>query len=138
MNTVRSSSSPRSSTRSTEVPWYANETAIHSLNGAERNQAITLFKKLLFAWSRGSIGYTWYDLRNDGYDPVDGEHNYGMVTNDFQPKPVYSAYNMLAGLYRNMKYIRQYDLGANLWAFEFSDGADTLIRPGTNRASVHR
>lgn len=47
----------------TEVPWYANETAIHSLNGAERNQAITLFKKLLFAWSRGSIGYTWYDLR---------------------------------------------------------------------------
>ncbi|WP_418393440.1 endo-1,4-beta-xylanase [Victivallis lenta] len=111
----------------TEVPWYANETAIHSLNGAERNQAITLFKKLLFAWSRGSIGYTWYDLRNDGYDPVDGEHNYGMVTNDFQPKPVYSAYNMLAGLYRNMKYIRQYDLGANLWAFEFSDGADTLI-----------
>ncbi|MEI3001775.1 MAG: hypothetical protein V8T86_12910 [Victivallis sp.] len=42
----------------------------------ERNQAITLFKKLLFAWSRGSIGYTWYDLRNDiGYYRVDGEHN---------------------------------------------------------------
>ena len=54
----------------TTVPWYSNETAIHSLNGAERNQALTLFKKLIFAWSRGAIGYTWYDLRNDGFDPV--------------------------------------------------------------------
>lgn len=111
----------------TTVPWYANETAIHSLNGAERNQALTLYKKLLFSWSRGAIGYTWYDLRNDGFDKVDGEHNYGMVTNDFQPKPVYSVFNMLAGLFRDMKYVRQYDLGTNLWAFEFTDGKETLI-----------
>lgn len=111
----------------TTVPWYANETAIHSLNGAERNQALTLYKKLLFSWSRGAIGYTWYDLRNDGYDPVDGEHNYGMLTNDFQPKPVYSVYNMLAGLFRDVKYVRQYDLGTNLWAFEFTNGRETLI-----------
>ena len=111
----------------TTVPWYSNETAIHSLNGAEHNQALTLFKKLLFAWSRGAIGYTWYDLRNDGFDPVEGEHNYGMLTNDFQPKPVYSVYNMLAGLFRDMKFIRQFDLGTNLWAFEFSNGKELLI-----------
>ena len=111
----------------TTVPWYSNETAIHSLNGAERNQALTLFKKLIFAWSRGAIGYTWYDLRNDGFDPVDGEHNYGMLTNDFQPKPVYSVYNMLAGLYRDMKFVRQFELGTNLWAFEFTNGKETLL-----------
>ncbi len=111
----------------TTVPWYANETAIHSLSGAERTQALTLFKKLLFSWSRGAIGYTWYDLRNDGFDKMDGEHNYGMLTNDFQPKPVYSVFNMLAGTFRDMRYIRQHELGTNLWAFEFSNGKETLI-----------
>ncbi len=111
----------------TAVPWYANETAINSMNGSERNQALTLFKKLLFAWSRGAIGYTWYDLRNDGFDPLDGEHNYGMLTNDFQPKPVYSVYNMLAGLYREMNYVKQLELGDNRWGFVFADGRDILI-----------
>ena len=111
----------------TTAPWYANETAINSMNGSERNQALTLFKKLLYAWSRGAIGYTWYDLRNDGFDPLEGEHNYGMLTNDFQPKPVYSVYNMLAGLYREMNYVKQLELGTNRWGFVFADGRDILI-----------
>ena len=111
----------------TTASWYANETAINSMNGSERNQALTLFKKLLYAWSRGAIGYTWYDLRNDGFDPLEGEHNYGMLTNDFQPKPVYSVYNMLAGLYREMNYVKQLELGTNRWGFVFADGRDILI-----------
>ena len=112
----------------TEVPWYANETAIASMNGSEKNQAVTLFKKLLFAWARGAIGYTWYDLRNDGWEPANAEHHYGMVTNDFQPKPVYSVFNHLAGLYRSAEFVRQFDLGTNRWAFEFRDG-DTILIP---------
>ena len=109
------------------APWYANETAIHSLGGTERNQALTLFKKLLFAWSRGAIGYTWYDLRNDGFDPKNAEHNYGMLDHEFYPKPVYSVYNMLAGLYREMNYVKQLELGTNRWGFVFADGRDILI-----------
>ncbi len=111
----------------TTVPWYANETAVASMHGSERNQAETLFKKLLFSWSRGAIGYSWYDLRNDGFDPFDAEHNYGMMTNDFQPKPVYSVFNMLAGCYRKMRFVRPLQPGKNLWMFEFTDGRDILL-----------
>lgn len=80
------------------MPWLANETSLVSVGGNERKQAEALVKKLVFAWSRGSIGYYWYDLRNDGTDPFNWEHNYGMVTREFQPKFVYGAYNTLASL----------------------------------------
>lgn len=113
------------------VPWYANETAISSMDGAEAFQAETLYKKLLFAWARGAIGYTWYDLRNDGFDPKDSESNFGMLTNDFYPKPVYSVYNALVTWFNGTKFERQFDLGANLWAFVFK-GQDRLIIPCWN------
>ena len=106
----------------TTVPWYANETALHSLGGQEHLQAETLFKKLLFSWSRGAIGYTWYDLRNDGFSPTDAEHNYGMVTNDFYPKAVYPAFAALANLYRDMRFEREIELGAGEYAFLFHGG----------------
>lgn len=119
------------------VPWYANETAIHSLGGTEREQAYTLFKKLLFAWSRGAIGYTWYDLRNDGFDPKNAEHNYGMLDNEFYPKPVYSVYNMLAGLFREAQFRRQLEIGNGSWAFEFAVPGGILI-PAWNESGATR
>jgi hypothetical protein len=33
----------------------------------------------------------WYDWKNDGRDPADGEQNFGTVNNDLQPKPAYTA-----------------------------------------------
>lgn len=119
----------------TRVPWYANETAVSSMNGTERNQAITLFKKLLFAWARGAIGYNWYNLRDDGNDPMNAEHNYGMMRMDFQPKPVYSVFNMLAGTFRNMKFVRTLEAGDDTLAFLFSDGNDILIPVWSESAS---
>lgn len=111
----------------TDVPWYANETAVSSMNGTERSQALTLFKKLIFGWSRGAIGYNWYNLRNDGFDPMNGEHNYGMMDCDFYPKPVYSVFNMLAGTFRNMKFVRELETGDDFPAFVFTDGENILI-----------
>ncbi|MDO5579739.1 MAG: beta-galactosidase [Planctomycetia bacterium] len=124
----------------TAVPWYSNETAMTSVGGLEKRQAQTLFKKLLFAWIRGSIGYTWYDLRNDGYDPVYGEHHFGMITNDFYPKEVYSVHNMLASHFRNMKGIADHSQGKPINLFSFGDGTDILI-PGwceTNMNESHQ
>ena len=111
----------------TTVPWYSNETAMTSVGGQERKQAETLMKKLLFAWVRGSIGYTWYDLRNDGYDPKYGEHHFGLVSNDFYPKPVYSVYNMLATHYAPMTSAEDLSPDADGYLFRFGDGKDILL-----------
>ncbi len=88
------------------APWYSNETAISSMSVGEMKQAETLFKKLIFAWTMGSVGYNWYDLRNDGFNPKDNEHHFGMITQDFQPKLVYAAYANLANHLQNAKYMR--------------------------------
>ncbi|WP_337747959.1 hypothetical protein [Victivallis vadensis] len=111
----------------TDVPWYANETAVSSMNGTERNQALTLFKKLIFSWARGAVGYNWYNLRNDGFDPMNAEHNYGMMSFDFQPKPVYSVFNMLAGTFREARFLRPLETGDDFPAFVFADGKNLLI-----------
>ncbi len=111
----------------TTVPWYSNETAMTSVGGQERKQAETLMKKLLFAWVRGAIGYTWYDLRDDGYDPKYGEHHFGLVSNDFYPKPVYSVYNMLATHYASMTSAEDLSADAELFLFRFGDGKDILL-----------
>ena len=92
----------------TTVPWFSNETSITSAAGSEKRQAVTLFKKLVFAWSRGAIGYSWYDLRNDGFSPTDWEHNFGMTTYDFQPKFVYGVYNTLASVLGDARFVRDW------------------------------
>lgn len=112
-------------------PWYSNETAISSMDGAEKMQAETLFKKFLFAWSRGAIGYTWYDLRNDGYNPKNAEHNFGLITHDFYPKAAYPTYNTLSLFLKKTTFDRQLELGSNLWAFVFK-GNDRIVIPAWN------
>ena len=115
-----------------DIPWWSNETAISSAVIGERVQAETLFKKLLYCWANGGIGYTWYNIRNKGYDPLSGEDNFGLITKDFHPKQVYLTYNMLTGLYRNAKFLRTLNdtRGFQLYLFQAADG-DYLI-PGWN------
>lgn len=107
-----------------DVPWYANETAVPSVHIGEKNQAITLFQKLIYSWARGSIGYNWYNLRNDGFDPNNNEHNFGLITRDFYPKAAYPAYNMLARVYGGAVYVRDIALGqgASGYLFKGKDG----------------
>ncbi|MBS1372351.1 MAG: hypothetical protein HPZ91_20605 [Lentisphaeria bacterium] len=122
----------------TAVPWYANETALNSLGG-ERGQAMALFQKLLYSWANGAIGYNWYDLRNDGFDVKNGEHNYGMITNDFHPKAVYVAYNTLAGHFSGAQYLKRIECGSpELYVYLFRRGGELLagIWNETNRGAT--
>ena len=116
----------RKETGADAVPWYANETAISSASSGENMQALTLFKKLIFSWSRGAVGYTWYDLRNDGCDPYNAEHHYGMMTLDFHPKPIYPVYNALAAVYGKARFVEQRQIGRDLYLFLFRRGKDLL------------
>ncbi len=109
-------------------PWYSNETAISSLSCGEYQQAASLFKKLFTAWENGSIGYTWYNLREKGNNPRDSEHHYGMLTYDFKAKPVYLTFNTLTTLFRGAHREGNFPLASELTAgcFRAADG-DLLI-----------
>ncbi len=112
-------------------PWYANETAICSMNG-EEFQAETLVKKIVFTMARGGIGYNWYDLRNDGFNSKDAEHTYGIITNDFYPKAAYPAFNNLTRILRGKKFVTQLDAGAATTVFLFKDDAESALVAWSN------
>ncbi len=100
-------------------PWYSNETAISSLSCGEYQQAIVLFQKLFAAWENGSIGYTWYNLREKGGNPKDSEHHYGMITYDFKAKPVYLTFNMLTTLFRGAQFEGRFPLSSEVTSYCF-------------------
>jgi hypothetical protein len=100
-------------------PWWSNETAISAISVGEIGQAETLFRKFLYSWAYGAIGYNWYNLRNKGFDPKNNEHNFGLVTRDFYPKPAYATYNMLARYYREGEFVRGINIGPRLYGYLF-------------------
>ena len=124
----------RKATGAEKVPWFANETAIASTGGQERMQAETLFRKMIFSWARGAIGYTWYDLRNDGFDPYNSEHHYGLLTFDFQPKFAYAVFNTLASALRGAVFIREETVpNHSIRIFRLRRGNDLLFALWPNR-----
>ena len=109
------------------VPWYANETAVSSIGIGERGQAETLARKFLFSWSEGAVGYNWYNLRNNGTDPVNPEFNYGLVTEEFYPRAAYVAYNTLATLFRDKRFVARLTAPAKTRLLEFEGGGDRVL-----------
>lgn len=120
------------------APWYPNETAAPTNWVGHFGQGPTLFKKLLVSWANGAIGYTWYDLRNDGFDPKNVEHNYGLLTHDFFPKPAYGVYNMLAGYFREAEFLRALDPDSAAKAFLFRSRDNGFLLPAWSNDSSDR
>ncbi len=104
--------------------WYSNETAQSSADVGEKVQSETLFRKLIHSWARGAMGFNWYNLREKSYYPL-GHHerHFGLITAEFEPKPVYITYNMLANTYRGAKFLRSLPLGSGIQAELFQDAA---------------
>lgn len=120
------------------VPWMPNETGLTSVGDAEPEQVVALFQKLMFSWAEGAVGYNWYDLRNDGFKPLDREHNFGMLTRDFYPKAVYVAYNTIVHYFRDARFVRALPLDGGIYAYLFKTSSGMLIacwrEPGSNPA----
>lgn len=120
-----------------QSPWWANETAITSMGVGEYVQAVTLFQKFIYTWARGAMGYNWFSLCNAGNDPWNGEHNFGLLTRDFQPKAAYPVYNTLASYLTEAAYVRDLKLGCGIDAFLFkARNGDYLLANWNNDPNV--
>ena len=59
---------------------------------ALKKQALYAVRTILFSLLRGVERIVWYNLKNDGDDPKETEHNFGLVENKtLKPKPAYDA-----------------------------------------------
>src|SRR5882757_597293 len=125
------------------IPTWINEGGFHDLNaGGEDEQALTLVKKYATAPALGLSAYFWYDFRDDGVDPKEPEHHFGLVKHDFSPKPAFAAYQVLVNQLANRKFEAQLtDVPAGVFAHLYRGGdASTenvlvLWREGKNRST---
>ena len=84
----------RRSNGGTKVPLYVTEigwpTHVHGTD--ETTAALRLFKLFLLLHSRRYIaGVWWYDLLDDGSNPSNQEHRFGLMREDRSPKPAFHA-----------------------------------------------
>ena len=107
-------------------PWFSNESALTSAKG-ERDAAIAVWKKILWAWAHGSVDYIWYNLRATGWDPKNPEHGYGLVTADFFPRESYVAFAALSSTVGGGEFRRAILDTDSRFVFEFRKGKDLVL-----------
>ena len=107
-------------------PWFSNESALTSKWG-ERDAALAVWKKILWAWAHGSVDYVWYNLRATGWDPDNPEHGYGLVTADFFPRDSYVAFAALSSTVGGGEFRRAILDTDTRFVFEFRKGNDLVI-----------
>jgi hypothetical protein len=66
----------------------------------------------------------WYDLRNDGIDPLNFEDNIGIMNRDFSPKPAYIAYSTMTRVLKGMKFTKSLSLAEGIFSGVFEDERD--------------
>jgi len=72
----------------------------HSQAGRKR-QAVLAGREILTVWALGLPVAVWYDLRDDGDDPRNPEHNYGLLDASDSDKPAMKAIRTLTAFARN-------------------------------------
>ncbi len=107
-------------------PWYSNETSMTSL-WDERSVAYLVWKKVLWAWSRGSVDYIWYNLRGTGWDPKDPEQWYGLVSADYKPRDSYVAFAALSKTFGGKRFRREAFHLASRYVMEFAGENDITL-----------
>ena len=116
----------RERTGAADKPWFSNESALTSL-WSERDAAIAVWKKILWAWAHGSVDYIWYNLRATGWDPRNAEHCYGLLTADFFPRDSYVAFAALSSTFGGGEFRRAILDTDSRFVFEFRKGNDLVL-----------
>lgn len=121
----------------TELAWPA-----HQGKGgiSEQAQAENLVRMFLLAKTLPFIkGIWWYDLQNDGPDPKNREHNFGLLDHELRPKPAYLALQQFSALIRDGEYVDSLADGPALRALHLrKNGEDTLALWSTDPAACRK
>jgi hypothetical protein len=97
------------------IPIYVSEigwpTSTDGDGVSEEAAAAYIQRFMLMARTRSSIaGVWWYDLQDDDADPTNVENRFGLVRQNGQPKPAYTALAALQHILHSAKPAKQSDL----------------------------
>ena len=115
----------------TEDGWT---TGTNAVSVDEPTQAEYLARAQYVAMAHGVQRFYVYDFMNDGTDPTNTEHNFGLLHNTadtngaYTPKPSYVGYAVAAHELAGATYIGRENPGNNLNDEVFADAAGTPLR----------
>jgi hypothetical protein len=91
-------------------------------------QAVLAVREALTAWTLGIPLAIWYDLRDDGNDQANPEHNFGLLDSEGKEKPAMKAIRVLsqAGMNRNFAGLVR-DKPAGMHAMRLDGAADSVF-----------
>ncbi len=68
----------------------------------------------------------WYDFKDDGIQKADREHNFGIIRQDFSPKPAYMAITVFSKIIGNKPFSKVWDDG-KVKLYEYGHGNDSVV-----------
>lgn len=96
-----------------KVPILSGEWGFATAEGGmpEVQQAQYLARQWLFNISHDLNLSIWYDWHDDGTEPQNPEHHFGVVRNDYTAKPSFRAARTLAETLNGYRFLRRVPLG---------------------------
>jgi hypothetical protein len=106
---------------------------------ARMRQAVLAVRELLTVWAAGFPLAVWYDLRDDGTEAENPEHNYGLLDSSGNEKPALAAVRTLMGALKGRKYAGMSpEAPAGMYAMRWEGPADTLLVVWTDQPNGRR
>lgn len=108
----------------TNIPILSGEWGYRTVRGGIplQQQADFAVRMQLINLLHGIPLSIWYDWKNDGMDPNNVEHNYGVVDTDLEPKPAYEALKTMTTQLAGYQLVQRLDIGSsNDYALLFSN-----------------
>jgi len=125
---VSDQASPAPTIWSTE--WGYSSTWEGDGHGASERarQAQLVAREALSGWAAGLPLIVIYNLRDDGTDAANAEHNFGLIQTDYTEKPALVAVRTLSRLARGRTFAGLLDTGFSmLHAMKYEGVSDTVI-----------
>lgn len=94
------------------IPIISSEWGYSCVYVSPELQGKYLARQWLFNMMSGVPISIWYDWHNDGTNPKNGEHNFGTVTYNYQPKPAYLAMKTLISELRGYRVVGRIPVGS--------------------------
>jgi hypothetical protein len=110
----------------------------HTEEGRRRQASLSV-REILTVWAVGLPVAVWYDLRDDGTDPANPEHNYGLLDSSGNEKPAIKAIRTLMSVVSGRKYAGMIpETPQGIHAMRMDGSTDTILIVWTDRLDGRR
>ena len=118
-----------------DTEWgYSSHPKASNIDGhgseARNRQAVLCTREFLSAWAVGFKLIVWYDLRDDNYNPLDPEGNFGLLDKDSRAKPSFTDLRTLcktAEGHRNVGLLKNLPIGAHAMRLEGTNDVTLVV-----------